>query len=92
MLAYPKFRLDQAAREALLEDYLPFAEAVSLPHPLPRLPVACRDRGDAVFLHLTLANRAAFLVSGDGDLAALRAIAPVPILAARDLRARFAQG
>ncbi len=92
VLAYPKFRLDQAAREALLEDYLPFAEAVSLPHPLPRLPVACRDRDDAVFLHLTLASRAAFLVSGDGDLAALRAIAPMPILAARDLRARFAQG
>jgi uncharacterized protein len=44
VLAYPKFRLDQAERNALLQDYLPFAEAVQLADPPPVLPAVCRDR------------------------------------------------
>ena len=55
VLAYPKFRLDAPDREGLLADYLPFAEIVVLPSPLPELPLACRDRNDAVFLHLAIA-------------------------------------
>ena len=47
VLAYPKFRLDAAERETLLADYLPFAEIVSLPDPLPNFLTACRDRNDA---------------------------------------------
>ena len=71
VLAYAKFRLAAAERDALLEDYLPFAEVVRLPEPLPELPVACRDRDDAVFLHLAIASGADCLVSGDADLAVL---------------------
>lgn len=77
VLAYPKFRLDAADRELLLGDYLPFAEVATLPHDLPALPLACRDRDDAVFLHLALASHADLLVSGDDDLAVLEDIYPV---------------
>ena len=92
VLAYPKFRLDRVERAALLEDYLPFGEIVRLPHTLPTLPVACRDRDGAVFLHLARASDADFLVSGDDDLAVLRAAAPVAILPPLELAARFAPG
>jgi len=71
VLTYPKLRLDATERETLLADYLPFAEIVKLTQPLPELPVACRDRDDAVFLHLAIASHADFLVSGDADLASL---------------------
>ena len=77
VLAYPKFKLDAAEREALLAEYLPFAEIVPLPDPRPDLPLACRDRDDAVFLHLARAGRAASLVSGDADLTVLAAAYPV---------------
>ena len=77
VLVYPKFRLDAAEREALLADYLPFGEIVSLPDPLPDLPAACRDRNDAVFLHLAIASRAELLISGDDNLAVLSAAYPV---------------
>lgn len=87
VLAYPKFRLDPAERRLLLEDYLPFTEIVRLPDPAPALPIACRDRDDAVFLQLALAAGADILVSGDADLAVLRAVAPVRVISAADLRA-----
>jgi len=59
VLAYPKFRLTEPDRAALLADYLPYAEVVLLPNRLPVLPVACRDRDDVVFLQLALAARRA---------------------------------
>jgi len=71
VLTYPKFRLDAADRETLLGDYLPFAETASLPHPPPELPVACRDRSDAIFLHLAIASGADLLITGDADLTTL---------------------
>jgi uncharacterized protein len=71
VLTYPKFRLSPTERENLLSDYLPFAETVWLPNPLPELPAACRDRDDAVFLHLAIASDADALVTGDNDLAVL---------------------
>jgi len=74
VLTYSKFRLDAADREALLAEYLPFAEVMPLPNPLPELPVACRDRDDAIFLHLAIAAGADLLISGDNDLAALAAV------------------
>jgi putative PIN family toxin of toxin-antitoxin system len=73
VLTYPKFRLDAMEREALLADYLPFAEITTLPQPLPNLPAACRDRDDAIFLHLAIASHADLLVSGDADLTILAA-------------------
>jgi putative PIN family toxin of toxin-antitoxin system len=71
VLTYPKFRLDAVERERLLVEYLPFAEVAVLPDPRPALPVACRDRDDAVFLHLAIASGADVLVSGDVDLTVL---------------------
>jgi hypothetical protein len=77
VLAYPKFRLDAAEREALLAEYLPFAETALLPDAPPDLPLACRDRDDVAFLLLALASRADFLVSGDKDLTVLAFAYPV---------------
>jgi putative PIN family toxin of toxin-antitoxin system len=77
VLSYPKFRLDATEREILLADYLPFAETAVLPEPLPVLPAACRDRDDAVFLHLAVASRAELLVSGDSDLTLLADAHPI---------------
>ncbi len=84
VLAYPKFRLCAAERAALLEDYLPYAEVVSLPDPRAQLPIACRDRDDAMFLHLAM-TAAAPLVSGDADLAQLRGVALVEIMSIAEL-------
>ena len=67
VLAYPKFRLDAAAQQELLADYLPHALVVRIPKPPPAIP-ACRDTYDLPFLHLAVAGRADALVSGDADL------------------------
>jgi len=71
VLAYAKFRLDAADRDALLADYLPFGGIVTLPNQPPELPLACRDRDDAVFLHLAIVSQVDALVSGDADLRVL---------------------
>lgn len=87
VLLYPKFGLDGSERESLLADYLPDAEAAVLPpSSCPALPLACRDRDDAIFVMLAVAAKADLLVSGDGDLAGLRKSAPVRIASARELR------
>ena len=70
VLAYPKFRLDTAAQQELLADYLPHTLVVRIPDPPPIVP-ACRDAFDLPFLHLAAAGRADVLVSGDADLLAL---------------------
>jgi putative PIN family toxin of toxin-antitoxin system len=72
VLAYPKFRLDAAAQQELLADYLPWAEVVAVPEPPPRVP-ACRDPHDLPFLHLAAAGKADVLVTGDADLLVLAA-------------------
>ncbi len=85
VLAYPKFRLTEAERSDLLQDYLPFAEVVVLPDPRPAVPVACRDRDDVVFIELAISASADALVSGDDDLASLDE-AGVPIFTVESLR------
>lgn len=89
VLGYPKFKLTPAEREVLLADYLPFTESAWLPESPPALPVACRDRDDAVFIQLALAAKADCLVSGDGDLTVLREVVPIDILSAEELRSRL---
>lgn len=71
VLAYPKFKLKSEDQQDLLEDFLPYADVVELPRPWPALPV-CRDQKDQVFLVLAHAGRAEALVTGDGDLLAMR--------------------
>ena len=70
VLACPKFRLDAAAQQELLADYLPYTEVVRIADPPPQVP-SCRDPFDVPFLHLAVAGRAQALVTGDGDLLAL---------------------
>ncbi|MDP1692246.1 MAG: putative toxin-antitoxin system toxin component, PIN family [Burkholderiaceae bacterium] len=70
VLAYPKFRLDAAAQQELLADYLPHTLVVRIPEPPPAVP-ACRDAFDLPFLYLAAAGHADVLVSGDADLLAL---------------------
>ena len=72
VLSYPKFRLDETEQRELLADYLPYAEAVAIPTPPPRVP-ACRDIDDLHFLYLAAVGRAGILVTGDSDLLALAA-------------------
>jgi putative PIN family toxin of toxin-antitoxin system len=70
VLAYPKFKLDAAACEELLADYLPWTQVVRVPDPPPSVP-DCRDKDDLPFLYLAAAGRAHNLVTGDADLLAL---------------------
>lgn len=70
VLAYPKFRLDAAARQELLADYLPHTLVIAIPEPPPVVP-DCQDAFDLPFLHLAVAGHADALVSGDADLLAL---------------------
>lgn len=70
VLAYPKFRLAAHDQHELLADYLPHASAVRIPVPPPSVP-DCRDPFDLPFLHLAVAGKARWLVSGDRDLLAL---------------------
>lgn len=71
VLAYPRFGLGAADQEELLGDYLPLVQVVRVPDPPPAVPT-CRDPADMPFLHLAVAGRARWLVSGDRDLLALR--------------------
>jgi uncharacterized protein len=90
VLAYPKFALNDADRTALLGEYLPFAELAPLPRPPPRVPAACRDRSDLVFIQLAIGARADLLVTGDADLAVLRGV--VNVVSPAELRLRMQTG
>lgn len=79
VLAYPKFRLDAAAQQELLADYLPYTATVQIPQPPPSVP-ECRDPLDVPFLHLAVAGRARALVTGDRDLLSLARVGRCPIL------------
>ena len=88
VLAYPKFKLTAREQEDLLGDFLPYAEAVTLPARWPDLP-ACRDARDQVFLVLAQVAGADALVSGDADILALRDVFAGQIWTAEELAARL---
>ena len=88
VLAYPKFRLTTKEQEALLADYLPYCETVVLPDPLPSVPV-CRDPHDIVFLHLAVAAKADWLVTGDAYLLAAAKDFSIPIVQADAFLSNF---
>ena len=90
VLGYPKFKLSEADRQDLLEDYLPFCETVAVPDPPPAVP-ECRDPFDRPFLELALAGRAEALVTGDADLQALADNFTVPILTPAGLRRQLSE-
>ncbi|MFO7731549.1 MAG: putative toxin-antitoxin system toxin component, PIN family [Spirochaetia bacterium] len=67
VLKYPKFQLTLSERSSLLEEFLPFSEAVAEPQETEEL-AQCRDPKDQVFINLAWEQRADYLVSGDSDL------------------------
>ena len=79
VLTYPKFKLTREEQETLLADFLPYVETVKIdttPESLPDI----RDADDIIFLVLAVVGRADALVSGDGDIQAVRDQFHVPIL------------
>lgn len=79
VLAYPKFKLTPDEQETLLADFLPYVEAVKTDRTPEGLPDV-RDADDLIFLVLAVAGRADVLVSGDGDIQAIRSLFHIPIL------------
>jgi putative PIN family toxin of toxin-antitoxin system len=68
VLAYPKFRLSQDDIQALLSEYLPFAEPAEVGRRrAPGLP-RCSDPDDEKFLALAVIGNAEALVTGDKAL------------------------
>ncbi len=91
VLGYPKFKLTRAEQEALLADFLPFAEVVEVGLPPDDLP-AVRDPYDVMFLALAHYANADILVSGDADLQAIRdELVGIPILTATEFSSWLAQ-
>lgn len=88
VLAYPKFALDRTGRQDLLDDYLPFCEAIVMPDPPPAVP-ACRDPFDRPFLELALVAQADALVTGDADILALAEDFSAPILSPGEFKTRL---
>ena len=79
VLSYPKFKLSRQEQECLLAEFLPYVETVkieSTPDGLPDI----RDAGDVMFLVLAAVAGADALVSGDGDIQAVREPFQIPIL------------
>jgi uncharacterized protein len=79
VLAYPKFKLSRGELETLQAEFLPYVETVridALPGQLPAL----RDPDDINFLALAAAAKADALVSGDGDVHAVKSQFHAPIL------------
>ena len=72
VLAYPTFKLDQAAQTTALEKYLSYAqitpERASMLGQVPR----CRDKDDQKFLELAAHARAAALISKDNAVLGLK--------------------
>jgi len=91
VLAYPKFKLTRDEQETLLADFLPYAETVKVDTTPDGLP-GIRDADDIIFLVLAAVSRADALVSGDGDIQAVRDPFHIPILTVAEfadwLRAR----
>ena len=88
VLAYPKFKLTATDQHELLNDYLPYCETVTLPGKAPKT-IRCRDVNDIPFLHLAVAGKADFLISGDEDLLILAGDFACPIVTAQEFTTRF---
>ena len=90
VLSYTRFGISEDDQQALLADYLPWAQVVNLPHGLP-VPTP-RDPNDRPFLELALAGHADALITGDNDLLVLANEFSIPIITPRQLRERLTAG
>ena len=79
VLAYPKFKLTHDEQETLLAEFLPYVETAKITATPVGLP-DIRDADDIIFLALAAIAGADALVSGDGDIQAVKAQFLVPIL------------
>ena len=79
VLAYPKFKLTRYEQETLLGEFLPYVETVRIASNADGLP-EIRDSDDIIFLVLAAVGLAEALVTGDGDILAVREQFHVPIL------------
>jgi putative PIN family toxin of toxin-antitoxin system len=79
VLAYPKFKLTRYEQETLLGEFLPYVETVRIASNADGLP-EIRDSDDIIFLVLAAVGLADALVTGDGDILAVREQFHVPIL------------
>ena len=78
VLAYPKFKLTRYEQETLLGEFLPYVETVRIASNADGLP-EIRDSDDIIFLALAAVGLADALVTGDGDILAVREQFHVPI-------------
>jgi putative PIN family toxin of toxin-antitoxin system len=79
VLRYPKFKLSHNEQGTLLAEFLPHVETVKIdttPGDLPNI----RDPDDLLFLVLAAVAKADALVSGDGDIQAVKEQFHIPIL------------
>lgn len=88
VLAYPKFELQKSEIEALLADYLPFAEAVQVTADAET--PQCRDPDDQMFVDLAIQGNADILVTGDKALLEMEIAMTIETPA--DYKARQFQG
>lgn len=88
VLAYRRFGLDEIRQRTLIEEYLPWCEAIAVPEDTP-VP-ECRDPSDRPFLQLAVASQADALVTEDRDLLSLAPVFAIPILTAHEARERLA--
>ncbi|WP_177169035.1 putative toxin-antitoxin system toxin component, PIN family [Allochromatium warmingii] len=79
VLNYPKFKLSRAEQECLLAEFVPYVETVKIEHTPNGLP-HIRDPDDVIFLVLAAVAGADALVSGDGDIQAVKEQFHIPIL------------
>jgi putative PIN family toxin of toxin-antitoxin system len=79
VLHYPKFKLSRDEQETLLAEFLPYVETIRLESTPEGLP-AIRDADDIIFLALATVAEADALISGDGDILAVKAQFHIPIL------------
>ena len=84
VLAYPKFKLSPDEQWALLAEFLPFVETVKVETPPAGLP-EIRDADNVIFLALAAVAQADALVSGDGDIQAVRSQFRIPVLSVAEL-------
>ncbi|RZU99089.1 putative toxin-antitoxin system toxin component, PIN family [Spiribacter vilamensis] len=83
VLAYPKFQLSADEQEALLADYLPWVETITVTTAGRALP-AIDDPDDRMFLLLADVADANALVSGDKHLQAVKGEFSIPIVSASE--------
>lgn len=79
VLHYPKFKLNREEQEILLAEFLPYVEIIRIDTTPAGIP-AIRDADDIMFLVLAAVAHADALISGDGDIQAVKAQFHIPIL------------